>query len=833
MQNCTSCKLHIGVRSNCIPCEGNASCGILLVGEAPGETEDTRNKNFVGDAGALLNRCIKAAGLNRADLGIANAVRCHPEGNEDPSIVEIDACRQHLLSDIQRLKPKVIVPMGNIALQSIMGMSGITKVRGNVFKSKPPEHELITIFDQCVGTYFIPTLHPANCLRVVENERYIIDDLAKAYRVAVHGWQSVPTNYSVVKTVDEVRSLLPRLRATMADFITFDTETTGFDYREDKVICVSLSNMPRVAWVVPIYGKDMREIWTPEEKIEVISLLKEFFESGTPFGGQNVNFDAMMLKGDLKIEVKNIVVDTMLLHHTVDETSPHDLDYIIAQHTDIAPYSHKVKSALPKGGNYSNIPEEILWPYAATDADGTHRSAIALIHRAQVDDCISLHDRIMLPLSRVMAKAEWDGIRVDMDALDRLHEEYTDKRKETLARLYMMAGREFNPQSTKQLSQVLYSELRLPIVKETSGGSPSTDAEARKKLKQYHPIISVLDQYANLAHDMSNYLKGVDGKSGMLRYIHKDGRVHPRWMLHRAVTGRLASSDPAIQNIKSGKGDSENFRPIFIATEGWCWLEADYSQAELRVVAEVSNDSVMKEMLSRSKDDPRGDIHTAVAAQINGIDPNRALELVTKDMRNSAKNVNFGIIYGRGPWTLAEECGISVKEAEKYINDYFTLFAGVKRHFDATKKLVDTIGVVCSPFHRKRRFYGVRTILDAKKSGRYSNTILKDFNRALAEMYRQGINVTVQSPANDVLGLAGIRINNVFEKYKMKSRFLISHHDAWHSEAPEDEMFDALEIIKTEMEKPVPELNDLLMPADFKVGTFWSDDSVTVKGFTD
>jgi len=827
MPICTLCELSRNAKSNCIRCEGKPECGLMLVGEAPGAREDSLNRPFVGDAGIVLSRILKSLDIKRGEIAINNAVRCRPPDNRDPRPEEIEMCRDYLVRDIQELKPSVVVPMGNIALQSLLRRTSIANARGNVYTS-----------EEFPGVLFFPTTHPAVVLRRPAEEVVIRHDIKRALKICQTNCkvERIPTTYKVCHTLEESLNLLRQLAETTpsGSYITYDTETTGLDYRKDQMLCISFSNKIGTGWVIPILGRKLRNIWTEEEHFKLIRALTEWFENpAIPKCTQNGAFDELMLFSNFGIKVRGEVIDTMLLHHAVDENMFHNLDFLSTWYTDVAPYKKAVWNTIPKGAprNLSEASEDALWNYAAQDADVTFRVAGELEKEAAAEGVRIVHDRIMLPLSKVLSKAEWDGILIDQEELTRQQDLLSDARKGLLSECWALAGKEFNPNSSKQVGHILFDDFKLPVIKMTKpsktfpNGNRSTDKEVLAALASKHPIVPKLLKISHLAHDISNYLKGKDGKTGgMLKFIADDNRVHPQWRITGAVTGRLSAAAPAIHNIKRPNEDSiGDFRKLFVPTPGWMWIGSDYAQMEARVVARVAPDEKLASLFHQGVD-----IHRMVASQIFNV----PYDDVTMTQRAQAKGVVFGLNYGRMEWSLAQGLGISIKAARKYIDSYFQMCPGVARHFKNVQHLLNTEGVITTPFGRKRRFHGAVALREAFIKGVFSGAIKKDTERFLNESFRQAINFTVQSPANDILSLACIRIHKRFSELRMQSRLLISHHDAWHGEAPENELEDAASIVKEEMERPVPELGGASFPVDIGVGLYWGDNSIKIKGVT-
>ena len=394
---------------------------------------------------------------------------------------------------------------------------------------------------------------------------------------------------------------------------------------------------------------------------------------------------------------------------------------------------------------------------------------------------------IELPLCRVLARMEEEGVAVDKQALSDFGAMLNERIAACQSAIFEMAGEEFNINSTKKLGEILFEKLELPPVKKTKTGY-STNAEVLEKLKDKHPIVSHIMEYRMLTKLSSTYAEG------LLRVIAPDGRIHTRLQNMVTATGRLSSTEPNLQNIPVRTELGSEIRKMFVARPGWVLVDADYSQIELRVLAHIADDPHMQNAFRSGQD-----FHKVTASQVFGV----PLEEVTPTMRRSAKAVNFGIVYGISRWSLAEDLGVSAWEAEEYINSYLARFAGVRRYMHDVVENAKRDGYVTTIFGRRRN------IPELKSS---------NFNiRSGAE--RIALNTPVQGSAADIIKLAMLRVSKALEEEALQARLVLQVHDELIVECPpwEAEMISG--IVTREMEKAA-ELS-LPLVAEAKQGMSW------------
>ena len=396
---------------------------------------------------------------------------------------------------------------------------------------------------------------------------------------------------------------------------------------------------------------------------------------------------------------------------------------------------------------------------------------------------------IEIPLAEVLSSMERDGIAMDVQALHAFGEELKPRISQLEAEIWEMAGREFNVGSPKQLSVVLFEEMKLPGGKKRKTGW-STDAETLEKLTEYHPIAEKILEYRSITKLYNTYVKGLEG------CVAPDGRMHTTYKQTETRTGRISSSDPNIQNIPVRTELGRNFRRFFVAGEGKTLIDADYSQIELRVLAHIAKDEAMIKTFCEG-----GDIHTETAASVFGMPP----EWVTSEMRRSAKAVNFGIIYGMEAFSLAKDIGTSLANAKQYIADYFAHYSGVKAYMEGSVASAEKDGYAVTMFGR-RRF--IPEML-------HSNKMVK------AQGKRMAMNAPIQGTAADIIKIAMVKVYRRLKEELPEARLILQVHDELIVESPEALSEKAAVILREEMEGAVK--LSVPLTAEAKEGRSWYD----------
>jgi DNA polymerase-1 len=568
--------------------------------------------------------------------------------------------------------------------------------------------------------------------------------------------QNTEHTYHLVQGDEAIKDLIAKLAASTE--FCFDTETSSLDYFSLNLVGMSFSVKEGEAYYVP----------TPldnEAAQAIVDQFKPLLESPKHIKiGQNIKFDMLVLRR-YNVEIKAPVYDTMLAHYLVEPDLKHGMDYLSETYLGYTPVS--ITELIGKGkGQLSmrDVPIEKVSDYAAEDADITLQLKNKIAPMVQSRELTKVLEDIEHPLTHVLGDMEWEGVKIDEQFLRDYSAELNTDMLVVRDEIYKLAGLEFNVDSPKQLGEVLYTHLKLPFEgKKTATGQLSTNEDALQGLLNLHPIAEKILDYREITKLKSTY---VDALPQLINA--KTGRVHTTFRQAVAATGRLSSDNPNLQNIPVRTERGKRIRKAFIARDAdHILLSADYSQIELRIVAELSGDENMREAFEK-----KIDIHTATAAKVYGV----PLEEVTKDMRYKAKSVNFGIIYGQGAFGLAENIGVSRAEAKSIIDNYFVQFPKIKGYMN------DNIN-----FAREHGY--VQTIMGRRR-------YLKDINsknftvRGYAE--RNAINSPVQGSAADLVKLAMIDIHNEFKRLNLRSKMTLQVHDELVFDAHRDEV----EIIK-------------------------------------
>ncbi|MGF6773819.1 DNA polymerase-1 [Paraburkholderia sp. GAS199] len=569
----------------------------------------------------------------------------------------------------------------------------------------------------------------------------------------------VERHYDTVQTWEQFDVWLERINA--AELTAFDTETTSLDPMTAQIVGLSLSVEPGQAAYVPLAhrGPDA-PVQLPRD--EVLAKLKPWLESAEHKKvGQHMKYDEQVL-ANYGIEMRGVEHDTLLESYVVESHRTHDMDSLALRHLGIK--TIKYEEVAGKGASqigFDEVSLEIAAEYAAEDADITLRLHQALYPQVAAEKTLEyVYRQIEVPTSRVLRKMERTGVLIDADKLRAQSSEIATRLIQLESEAYVLAGGEFNLGSPKQIGQIFFEKLELPVVKKTPSGAPSTDEEVLQKLAEDYPLPKILLEHRGLSKLKSTY---TDKLPRMVNAA--TGRVHTNYAQAVAVTGRLASNDPNLQNIPVRTGEGRRIREAFIAPPGHKLVSADYSQIELRIMAHISGDESLLRAFSQGED-----IHRATAAEIFSVTP---LE-VSNDQRRVAKVINFGLIYGMSAFGLAANLGITRDAAKLYIDRYFARYPGVARYMDETRLSAKAKGYVETAFGR-------RLWLPEINGGNGPR-------RQAAE--RAAINAPMQGTAADLIKLSMIAVQNWIETSKIGTRMIMQVHDELILEVPDEELSD-------------------------------------------
>lgn len=566
--------------------------------------------------------------------------------------------------------------------------------------------------------------------------------------------------------------------------VCFDTETTSLNELEAELVGMSFSYKKGLAYYIP-FSEDKGEV------LQTLEIFRPFFEKEDLLKiAHNLKYDYKILK-QYDITVKGAMFDTMIAHYLLNPDGRHGMDYLSEVYLNYKPVSIEtiIGKKGKKQGNFREADLRTQTDYAAEDADVTFQLYELFAPQLKKENLEELFYNIEMPLMEVLAKMELAGISLDEKWLAQESIDLENDLKQLEATIFELSGEEFNMNSPKQLGEILFEKMQLdPKAKKTKTGQYATSEDVLQKLSSKHEIIKHILEYRTYQKLKSTYVDALPSQ------IEEDNRVHTNFSQTTAATGRLASVNPNLQNIPIRTLRGQQIRGAFVSGEGKKIISADYSQIELRLIAEISGEENMIKAFQDGED-----IHASTAAKLFKI----PLDEVSKTQRSQAKTVNFGIIYGQGAFALAEQTGLSRSEAKQMIEAYFETYPKLKEY-------------MAEQVSKARQLGYVETILGRKRH-------LKDINsnnfvvRGHAE--RNAVNAPVQGSAADVVKLAMIKIDRELEEQQLKTKMLLQVHDELVFESPADEIEAASKLIRTEMENALKTQVPLLV--EIGVGNNW------------
>ena len=597
---------------------------------------------------------------------------------------------------------------------------------------------------------------------------------------------NTPHNYYLVEGEEAILDLVKKL--SIQKEISFDTETNHIDANEAELVGLSFSFADAEGYYVPCPDDE-------EGVVNILNYFKNIFEDeAVSWVGQNIKYDLLVLKW-YGFELKGKLFDTMLAHYVIESEGRRNMDLLSAQYLGYLPVS--ITELIGKKGKgqitMRDVDVEKVKEYAVEDADITrqlkHIFSPYLIEK-QVE---KVFNEVESPLVKVLADMEFEGVKVDMNFLNVYSKELETEALKCEQSVYEQAGIKFNLASPKQLGEVLFEKMQIGIkTKKTKGGQHATGEEVLLKLAKENPIVENILNFRELTKLKSTYVDALP------QIVNKrTQRVHTCYGQAIAVTGRLSSNNPNLQNIPIRTERGREIRKAFIPRDSdHLIISADYSQIELRIVAGISGDPAMCDAFKSGKD-----IHTATAAKVFNVEEDD----VTKEMRYKAKSVNFGIIYGQGAFGLAENLGISRTEAKEIIDNYKKQFANIQKYMDETINFCRTNGYVETLMGRKRWLKDINS----------SNWTVRGY----AE--RNAINSPIQGTAADMIKLAMIKIHNEFKQRKFKSKMILQVHDELVFDAHKSEVDIIKPIIIECMQNALLLPNGVPADAEIGVGENW------------
>jgi DNA polymerase I len=578
-------------------------------------------------------------------------------------------------------------------------------------------------------------------------------------------------------------------RVMAADLVAVDTETTSLDEMVAQIVGISFSVKPGEAAYIPLMhaGPDAPEQLPLEE---VLAKLKPWLEDPTRLKlGQHVKYDRHVFANH-GIEVQGYAHDTMLQSYVLEVHKPHGLASLAERHLGRSGISYE--SLCGKGAHqipFAQVDVAKASEYSCEDSDQTLDVHLALWPQLQADDKLRFIYELEMASSETLYRIERNGVLIDAPTLAKQSHEIGQRIHALEQEAYEIAGQPFNLGSPKQLGEIFFDKLGMPVIKKTATGARSTDEEVLEKLAEDYPLPAKL-----LEHRSLSKLKGTYTDKLAQLANPRTGRVHTHYAQAVAVTGRLSSNDPNLQNIPIRTPEGRRVREAFVAPAGSLIVSADYSQIELRIMAHISGDEALLRAFTAGED-----VHKATAAEVFGVE----LAQVSADQRRSAKVINFGLIYGMGAYGLAKSLGIDNTAAKNYIQRYFERFAGVKQYMDDTRAMAKEKGYVETVFGRRLQLAGIQNAKGA----------------TLAGLERAAINAPMQGTAADLIKLSMVAVQKALDGQGKATKMIMQVHDELVFEVPEAEV----DWVKAEVPRLMAGVADLKVPllAEVGVGPNW------------
>ncbi len=778
---CTKCNLC--KENNTHPCmegHGNRKAKIVIVGEAPGPEEDEVGRPFIGPSGKFLRKHIfRYLGLEDDDVYITNAIRCFPGRNKkndkikNPNIGQIRACRFRLYEELDQLHPTVIVLLGNVALHGLLpiykskssddekktsGISGITQWRGK------------TIWSQRFNCWVVPTFHPSALMRDYQQGfEFRLDQARQDFEtvLTLAGKPLPRKEYPNSYTVDSLPQAIKLLRGLKTrSTIAYDIETEGFDPRIDEILGFAFADSSKRGFFLT---------WDCiKDNKEAVELLKSIIrDPNIKKITHNGAFDDRFMRKKGFPRLRNWE-DTMIAAALLDENFPRGLKPNTFRYLSFGGYDEELDEyrRINKLKTYKGIPMPILAAYGGCDATATFQLWEIFEPQLEKQGLLPLYRKILMPVRNVMNDAEETGFKVDIDRAAEL-DCLAEKAKIILRKqIYKLAGEEFNLRSNPQLQRILYSKLKLKPPKEAktkTGLSCNAKVLVKLATQSRGEIAQHILDIKYIESQQSKFIKMI------INNAWDDGRIHTSYNLAGTVTGRTSCANPGIHNIPRDRF----IRSMFMASKGNKLVEADVKSAELRLLAAYCGEEFLLTAFREGRD-----LHN----ETYKIMFDKPADYVpTDDERFISKSINFGLIYGRGPKSLAEVLGVSLDEAKRLIALYFEKMPKVKRFLDDNVKYALVHGYVQSLFKRKRRL----------------PDIMSDDYEVSSRAGRQANNSVIQSAAADYTYIILARVSRAIKAAGLKAKIVHTVHDCVIVDTPVKEVERVKQIIVEAYKKPV------------------------------
>ena len=577
--------------------------------------------------------------------------------------------------------------------------------------------------------------------------------------------EKIEEEYTVKeKTIEEIKKLLEQQKEMIFYMLTKLDETQEKIIKE-KIAGIGIFNkIEKEAYYIELKEGEIQELKDIFENKEILKIGIDLCRTYILLKQEGINLEGINFDVSIAAYILNPTNNKLKIENLAENFLDIDVNEFLGEETETTQINI-FDQMQETDGNEKQIlaKKSTFYAYVISKVKDITTKKLEEI------DAIDLFNNIDMPTVEVLANMQWNGMYADSDELNKFGDELKKQLETKTQIIYEMAGEEFNINSTKQLGQILFEKLKLPVIKKTKSGY-STDVDVLEKLKSEHPIITQILDYRQYMKLNSTYVEGLKP------YINpKTKRIHSFFHQTITATGRISSTEPNLQNIPTRFELGKQVRKIFKAEEGKVYIDADYSQIELRVLAHMSEDKQMIQAFENGED-----IHKQAASKVF----KTPIEEVTKEQRNNAKAVNFGIVYGISDFGLGEQLGISRKIAKTYIEEYLTQYIGIKNFMEEMKETAKSTGYVSTLFNRRRYIPELKS----------SNYMVRQFGE------RAAMNSPIQGTAADIMKIAMIKVYSELKNRKLKSKIVLQVHDEMMLEVPTDEVEEVKNIIKKEME---------------------------------
>ena len=773
---CPNCKLPN--KGNKTPGVGNPKADIMIISDMPEHTESLNLRPFTGQSSEIVVEALNQCGIAKEDVYYTYAVKCSSKFRKFDD-KDVAYCYPYLEEELFTIKPKVIITLGKNAMYSVLTKTTLNKYRGTINPLK------------AFNTMVIPTYSPLQVLKVPEMRKTFFKDFYTAIsQVKDLGTTKIEHDYKIIITQKDFDDFMDE--AEKQKILGADIETTGLEYyKKDVVMGFSFSYKPYYGRFIALrytYSAEKTPIYTEAN----IARLKRLLENDALKIFHNGQFDLKFILKEFGISVRNFGFDTLLAHHMLNENEEHNLAFVGSRYPDVAGWKLKFKSIKTDGNPFLDVPLEHLGEYACVDADVTLRLYYEFIEQI-TKEFNNVFFNLVMPMTNLLKEVEYNGVKINVPYVEKLLSSKMEIRQGFVDKLYELCGKTLNLNSNPELIKLIHNELALPIIKKhKKTGTPSLDEEViltlmttycGKETKEYNILANLLE-YRGVNKLITTYLEP------FLEKRDSNDRIHGSFLLYGTKTGRLSSREPNLQNIPN----TPEMRNCFIPSDNRKFVVMDFSQIEVRVVANFSNDPVL------INDFMSSDFHKNTASQLF----NLPVEQITEEQRQFAKTANFGIIYDMSAHSFGEIQNISEQEAQQYIDRYFDRYKELKKWHTKIKRDIERDSYVESLFGRKRRLKI------------YSN--MEDFDKD--EIYKQAINSPVQSTASDICVLTALRIQERLKIENIDANLVLSVHDELVYDCEEAKADRLVEVIKEEVAKPIDGVK-VTLTASCKVVDAW------------